>query len=125
MVNHLKAAKSGFGVVYTINFIGFFNTTGDSCRTKVTWLILRAGFTFQQTNIPLRLHNLECISHLATAQLHRFDDPEEIFTYCVKRWCIFSHTKAVDQRDVAEHGCDLPASCDNLRVLSARARIQM
>jgi hypothetical protein len=38
----------------------------------------------------------------------------------VERWCIFSHTKAVDQRDVAEQGCDLPASCDNLGVLSAR-----
>ena len=50
------------------------------------------------------LHYQACNSLLDTAGLHRFDDPEQIFTYCLKRWCIFFHTKAVDQRDVAEQG---------------------
>jgi len=74
-------------------------------RPKTLKALHRARWvTFYKTNILALMHRLDCIFHLDTAQVHRFDDSEQIFTYSLVMWCIFFHTKAVDQRDVADQG---------------------
>ena len=95
---------------------------GDPCTAVVRPLLLlraqihvpiRAGIRLPAVGLVYPLvtvdRQLDCTARNAIPiriflEVNSFDEPEQIFTLWDIRWCIFSHTKAVDQRDVAEQG---------------------